>query len=235
MYGGVIGVLLVTTLTSFSVASAQTVEMRGLDTIPTSGEMHACLKVDSDAPTFTTPDWEGYEGPSEWLDGLRAARAEYEGYADSAIETYKNYISEEEISSLRELEQKATTAHSFANLEEHKAALEEIVQSVAAKVPAKSAVSSYSGNWSGAFGDFMRAGVINYGGNKYTYYSQSVLPGTGLNIPGRHLDGGFVKDGDGYIVIANDAPKGTVVDTPFGAGKVYDRGTYGNHMDIYVQ
>ena len=80
------------------------------------------------------------------------------------------------------------------------------------------------------------AGVINWGGYKFTYYSQQVLPGGGLNIPGRHVnEGGFVADGDGYIVLANDAPKGTVIKTPFGAsGKVYDRGTTGNHFDVYT-
>lgn len=80
-------------------------------------------------------------------------------------------------------------------------------------------------------------GVINWGGYKYTYYSQSVLPGGGLRIPGRHVNaGGFVADGDGYIVLANDRPRGTILPTPFGyMGKVYDRGTYGNHIDVYTR
>lgn len=80
-------------------------------------------------------------------------------------------------------------------------------------------------------------GVINWGGYKFTYYSQSVLNGNGLNIPGRHINaGGYVADKDGYIVLANDAPKGTIINTPFGyKGKVYDRGTYGNHFDVYTK
>ena len=85
--------------------------------------------------------------------------------------------------------------------------------------------------------DIRFLGVINWNGFKYTYYSQSVLPGGGLRIPGRHVSAdGFVCDGDGYIVVANDRPKGSVVPTPFGRdGKVYDRGTYGNHIDIYTK
>ena len=81
-----------------------------------------------------------------------------------------------------------------------------------------------------------RAGVVNWSGYKFTYYSQKVLPGGGLRIPGRHVNAdGFVADGDGYIVLANSAPKGTVINTPFGApGKVYDRGTQGNHFDVYT-
>ena len=84
---------------------------------------------------------------------------------------------------------------------------------------------------------FMFSGVVNWGGYKFTYYSQSVLPGGGLAIPGRHVNAdGYVSDGDGYIVLAGSAPKGTVYDTPFGyKGKIYDRGTYGNHLDVYIR
>lgn len=85
--------------------------------------------------------------------------------------------------------------------------------------------------------DLQFQGVIMWGGYKFTYYSQRVLPGGGLRIPGRHVNGsGFVSDGDGYIVLAGSAPMGTVYPTPFGApGKIYDRGTYGNHLDVYTQ
>lgn len=84
---------------------------------------------------------------------------------------------------------------------------------------------------------FMFNGVINWRGLKFTYYSQSVLPGGGLQIPGRHVNkDGYVSDGDGYIVLAGSAPKGTVYDTPFGyQGKIYDRGTVGNHLDVYIR
>lgn len=85
--------------------------------------------------------------------------------------------------------------------------------------------------------DLQFHGIIRWGGYKYTYYSQRVLPGGGLRIPGRHVNSaGYVSDGSGYIVLANDRPKGTVLPTPFGyMGKVYDRGTYGNHIDVYTR
>ena len=82
--------------------------------------------------------------------------------------------------------------------------------------------------------DFRRAGVIYYNGYKFTYYSEKVLPGKGLRIPGRHSDGNFVRDGEGYIVLASqDLPKGTVVQTPFGPGKVYDVCGQSGVIDIY--
>lgn len=85
--------------------------------------------------------------------------------------------------------------------------------------------------------DFMVMGVLNWGGYRWTWYSQRVLPGGGLNIPGRHVDGnGYVSDGEGYICLAsNDLPYGTVVDTPLGKpGRVYDCGCASGTLDVYV-
>ena len=61
------------------------------------------------------------------------------------------------------------------------------------------------------------------------------MPGKGLKIPGRYSDGNFVRDENGYICLASsDLPKGTVVDTPFGKGKVYDTGCPSGTIDVYV-
>lgn len=70
-------------------------------------------------------------------------------------------------------------------------------------------------------------GRIWYNGHTETYYSQKVLPGGGLAIPGRHIaSDGTIRDADGYIVLASDDyPRGTVVETSLGAGKVYDTGS----------
>lgn len=83
--------------------------------------------------------------------------------------------------------------------------------------------------------EFRRAGVIYYNDYIFKYYSEKVLPGEGLKIPGRHSDGNFVRDENGYICVASsDLPKGTVVDTPFGKGKVYDTGCSSGVIDVYV-
>ena len=92
-------------------------------------------------------------------------------------------------------------------------------------------VKNFSGNSANSnakysLSQFQFHGVIFSGGKKFTYYSQSVLPGGGLRIPGRHVsEAGYVSDKDGFIVVASNRsiPKGSVIDTPFGAkGKVYD-------------
>ena len=85
--------------------------------------------------------------------------------------------------------------------------------------------------------EFMQAGIIDWNGWRYTYYSEQVLPGGGLQIPGRWSDGQFVRDENGYLCVAsnvNDLPFGTYVDTPFGTGIVYDCGCDPGIIDIYV-
>lgn len=93
--------------------------------------------------------------------------------------------------------------------------------------------------WSGDV-DLRSAGVVNDGGNTYTWYSENVLPGNGLtdlNNNGRTTnDEGFVTDGDGYIAIASpdeSIPIGTEVDTPWGTAKVYDYNP-GSSWDVYT-
>ena len=81
-------------------------------------------------------------------------------------------------------------------------------------------------------------GAIYFNGHKETYYSQNVLPGASLRIPGRHVAAdGTVRDGDGYIsVAANTAymSKGTILITSLGPAKVYDSGCAVGVIDIYV-
>ena len=83
-----------------------------------------------------------------------------------------------------------------------------------------------------------RRGAINFNGHRETYYSERVLPGNGLKIPGRHAaDDGTIRDEEGYIVVAADPgflAKGTVLITSLGPAKVYDCGCAYGTVDIYV-
>lgn len=96
----------------------------------------------------------------------------------------------------------------------------------------------YSYNAAYSPSDLQFQGVIYWNGWRWTWYSERILPGGGLNIPGRHTESntGFVCDGDGYICLASSSlSKGTVVETPFGRmGKVYDCGCASDVLDVYV-
>ena len=81
-------------------------------------------------------------------------------------------------------------------------------------------------------------GVVYFNGHKETYYSQNVLPGGGLRIPGRHVaEDRTVRDEEGYICVAADwnyLPYGATVLTSLGPARVYDTGCDYGVVDIYV-
>ena len=94
---------------------------------------------------------------------------------------------------------------------------------------------SYSGYSGGT--DLQTDGVV-YGddGTRYTWYSQNVLPGGGLDIPGRSVsEEGYVVDGDGNIAVASsDYAYGTELETPWGDAVVYDTGCASGTVDVYT-
>ena len=108
-----------------------------------------------------------------------------------------------------------------------------------AQAVAYTASVSYDGG-SGYNHPFRSQGTTNDGNYDYTWYSQRVLPGNGLAIPGRHVnEDGFVCDGDGRICVAIDGMDyGTEVDTPFGKAVVYDHvspdGSRTGLIDVYT-
>lgn len=76
-------------------------------------------------------------------------------------------------------------------------------------------------------------------GYRFTWYSETVLPGSGLDIPGRHVNSeGYVCDENGSICLAStELPKGTIVRIPFGngIGVVYDKCCANEvTLDVYV-
>lgn len=85
---------------------------------------------------------------------------------------------------------------------------------------------------------FMQMGELYDDEWRYTWYSENVLPGGGLDIPGRHVDGdGYVVDSEERLVVASeDIPYGTEIDVPFGSGVavVRDCGCPSGTIDIYV-
>ena len=87
---------------------------------------------------------------------------------------------------------------------------------------------------------FKEKGRFDYNGYEFTWYSEKVLPGDGLkelNANGRTVDSdGYVVDADGFIAIASPWGKdeiGTVVETPFGLGRVYDE-CEDDSYDVYT-
>jgi len=81
-----------------------------------------------------------------------------------------------------------------------------------------------------------RKGEVHFNGHIEKWYSQKVLPGKGLKIPGRHVgSGGLVMDKDNYICVATTlVDDGEIIATSLGTGKRYDSCDEDNVVDIYT-
>lgn len=113
-------------------------------------------------------------------------------------------------------------------IEEEEAIQEEVVEETPVQVTTD---ALYSASY------LKQMGVITWNNYRWTWYSQKVLPGGGLSIPGRHVDeNGYVCDENGRICLASGfVDKGTIVSTPFGKeGCVYDYCATANTYDVYT-
>lgn len=180
---------------------------------------------------------DGYEDLDSWWKDLLKIWDETGGMTDTAIEECGQYLNSKKEEQLANLEYDILHCYS---VKECKAMIEEFDQIIINSLPritysAPSVEYNYDGNYTTS--DFVWMGVIKENGWKYTWYSQKVLPGGGLSIPGRHVGSdNLVHDADGYIVVAanqKDLKYGDTVDTPFGPGKVYDTGCAEGTIDIY--
>lgn len=195
---------------------------------------------------------DGFDNVSDWWTEIYNLKNENANLVSEAMLALGNHLNEEQISRLTEIESAIRDSHSIneinqlleeatgiiADAESDRDYAEALkAQSVTNESPGATSTVSYKGGSysSGDASNFKSQGVVYMDGVRYTWYSQRVLPGGGLNIPGRHVDNGFVKDGDGNIVVASDFDaRGSIVNTPYGQGKVYDSGAGANTRDLYT-
>lgn len=184
-----------------------------------------------------------------YMSDLTEHRNRADGRADAIAAAYSGYIDDAAIEELHTYEAYAKAASNSgeadgwvakidgkegeARTAKETAEAKKAQQEAAAK-QAVQASSSASGGFM-TVSQFKFRGAMSWNGHRWTYYSETVLPGTALNIPGRHVAGGAVCDADGYVVLAScDYAKGTVIDTPIGKGKVYDYCPTSGTIDLYV-
>lgn len=170
---------------------------------------------------------ESEEEPEETAKAIAAKKAEKKAEAEAAKTADEDEEAEAEAKALQKAKAKAAAAKAAEESEEPEA-----------EEPAEEEQQSEveSGEYYSS-SDLQFMGEIYSEGHRWTWYSQNVLPGGGLNIPGRHVDeNGYVCDGNGRICLASgDYGYGTVVPTPFGKeGCVYDSGCDSGTLDVYV-
>lgn len=187
---------------------------------------------------------EGYVDQEQWQNEFNAKAAELESTYSELLEL-RDYLSEDNqaivdnfsLDSFKYISELEETNGQFAAMcDEALAAkerqLERQRQQRAAQQQQQQAAQqqSYSGN----SGSFKSQGVIYQNGIRYTYYSSNVLYHYRTPEWNAGSDG-IYRDSAGYIIVASsDHSQGSVVSTPFGAGKVYDSGCALGTIDIYT-
>lgn len=187
---------------------------------------------------------EGYVDQEQWQNEFDTKAAELESTHSELLEL-RDYLSEDNqaivdnfnLDSFKYISELEETSGQFAAMRDEALAakerqLERQSQQRAAQQQQQQATQqqSYSGN----SGSFKSQGVIYQNGIRYTYYSSNVLYHYRTPEWNAGSDG-IYRDSAGYIVVASsDHSQGSVVSTPFGAGKVYDSGCASGTIDIYT-
>lgn len=187
---------------------------------------------------------EGYIDQEQWQNEFDTKAAELESTHSELLEL-RDYLSEDNqaivdnfnLNSFKYISELEETSGQFAAMRDEALAakerqLERQRQQRAAQQQQQQAAQqqSYSGN----NGSFKSQGVIYQNGIRYTYYSSNVLYHYRTPEWNAGSDG-IYRDSAGYIIVASsDHSQGSVVSTPFGAGKVYDSGCASGTIDIYT-
>lgn len=195
-------------------------------------------------------DLEGHETLTEWIKEYTDNITAYSGRTASIENELGDFMTQEQKEEMLALEERIKSVATIAEQREAMQRFDSILEEInnyrytqeQALLAEQAAVQSqpqwqepnYEG-YTDSYG-FKNQGVVYWNDTRYTWYSQNVLPGGGLDIPGRHVGGDdLIYDGDGYIVVASsDHAYGTTVETPFGQGKVYDTGCDSGTIDIYT-
>lgn len=187
---------------------------------------------------------EGYLNQEQWQNEFDTKSAKLESTHSELLEL-RDYLSEDNqaivdnfnLDSFKYISELEEASGQFAAMRDEALAakerqLERQRQQRAAQQQQQQAAQqqSYSGN----SGSFKSQGVIYQNGIRYTYYSSNVLYHYRTPEWNAGSDG-IYRDSAGYIVVASsDHSQGSVVSTPFGAGKVYDSGCASGTIDIYT-
>lgn len=202
------------------------------DSLHYSSAMAVAYNTSVDGNEFL---YEGYVDKEQWqsdydteLAELRQLHSELLELQDYLSEDNKAIVNNLDFSNFKYISLLNETVDQFTSIRDEAQAAKE--QELERQQQQTAQQQSYSGD----SGNFKSQGVIYQNGIRYTYYSSNVLYHYRTPEWNAGSDG-IYRDSAGYIIVASsDHSQGSVVSTPFGAGKVYDSGCASGTIDIYT-
>jgi len=188
--------------------------------------------------------YEGYVDKEQWQSDYDAELAELRQLHSELLEL-QDYLSEDnkaivnnlDFSNFKYISLLNETVNQFTSMrDDAQAAKEQELERQREQyvVQQQQQQTAQQQSYSGDSGNFKSQGVIYQNGIRYTYYSSNVLYHYRTPEWNAGSDG-IYRDSAGYIVVASsDHSQGSVISTPFGAGKVYDSGCASSTIDIYT-
>ncbi len=201
-----------------------------------AAEREAQRRAEEEAAVYAL----SYETSSGTESSSASTSSETASVSEEASSSSEGTSYSEETSSSSESASPSETVSSEETYSEPEASSSEDTSS--SETSSSSDSSSSSGSSGGSYdmpsgsGILTWSGGVNYfNGHMETWYTMREWKGN-LGIPGMYIGSdGIVRDCDGYICVASDDdPKGTIVETSLGTGKVYDCGPGHGIIDIYT-
>lgn len=186
---------------------------------------------------------EGYNTYDDWIKDINFKIQEYKEYGQSIIDNYKDYINNDEINSINNINVALDAAKDVATTVSFKEQLTDIENTmIARKQEAEAAEkkraleqqqklaaqsSSNYQSYSNGSGLTKSSGVNYHNGAKETYYNLN-MSGVISNAKSIGIQGEYWVRSDGvkmygdYVIVAAQMNKGTIISTSLGAGIVLD-------------
>lgn len=177
---------------------------------------------------------EGYDNLADWLAALKTKVQELQGKSSEARNL--EYLYDEDIAELDNIEANISNAFSLVTLGEYENTINSMFDKSAARraeaeaAEKKKALEQQQQTYSAPSGGGVltpSSGVNWFNGRKETYYNLN-MSGVVANAKNMGIEGDYWVRGDGvkmyggYVIVAAQMDKGTIIDTSLGTGIVLD-------------
>lgn len=173
---------------------------------------------------------DGFSNINDWWHSLIEMKSKYSAIASETISKWGDYLTDKQKKELENYSQMIKNSHSVNEINACVWEIE-IIESQARENKEKAEQEAAAKK---AASGFKSAGVLHYGGYRYTWYSSNEL--YHYMTPQWNLGSdGIYRDSNGYIIVASSThSQGSIVDTPFGTGIVRDSGCAPGTIDVYT-
>lgn len=177
---------------------------------------------------------DGFTNINDWWHTLIEMKNKYSSIASKTIKEWGEYLNKTQKNELMRYSKIIKKTHSINEIDACVQEIEAIKEQAEQNKKEEEQKATEEAAAQQSANGFKSAGVINYGGYRYTWYSSNELYHY-MTPQWTAGSDGLYRDSNGYIIVASSThSQGTIVDTPFGTGIVRDSGCAPGTIDVYT-